>query len=183
MQRCPRCLFQRNECLCTEARPIETRARIVIVRHAAELLKTTNSARWAGLCLQNFELHDYALEGAPLNEALLAGGDAWLLFPGSEVTAPPERPPARLLVPDGTWQQARRMVARLPSLRALPRLTLAPPSGTRRLRRPHIAEGMSTLEAIAEALELFGEPEPARKLRQLHEAAIARIARLRGRAV
>jgi hypothetical protein len=39
---------------------------------------------------------------------------------------------------------------------------------------------MSTLEAVAEALELCGEPLPAAQLRSLHGSVLRRAERLRG---
>jgi DTW domain-containing protein YfiP len=178
--RCPRCLCRGAPCLCPEVPRVQSRVRIIIVRHAAELMKPTGTARWAALAVEGTEVHDYAVEGAPLDERALQTAGAHLLFPGGEPTRPLAHPPERLLVVDGTWQQARRMVSRLPSLRALPRLSLPPPSEERRLRRPHFHGGMSTLEAIAEALELCGEPLPARQLRALHAAVLARAERMRG---
>ncbi len=163
---------------------MQTRTRVIVLRHAAELRKRTGTVRWAALALQNFELHDYALEGAPLADDAFATEGAWLLFPGPVPTAPPKEPPARLIVPDGTWQQARRMVARLPALRGLPRLGLPPPaSEARRLRQGHFAEGMSTLEAIAAALASWGDARAAGQLRKLHRGGLARIGKLRGREI
>jgi DTW domain-containing protein YfiP len=72
------------------------------------------------------------------------------------------------------------MVARLPSLRALPRLSLPAPAPGARLRRPHLHEGMSTLEAIAAALDLCGEPAPAQELRAVHDAVLQRAVQMRG---
>jgi DTW domain-containing protein YfiP len=85
-----------------------------------------------------------------------------------------------LIVPDGSWTQARRMTQRLPALRTLPRLALpAPPPGLR-LRRPHVTGGMSTLEAVAGAFEAVGAPHDAARLLALHAAGVERVLRLKG---
>lgn len=151
-----------------------------MVRHAAERNKQTNSARWAALAL-GCSVIDYAATEAPFDEAVLPADGAWLLFPAAEPTPPPAAPPRRLIVVDGTWQQARRMVLRLPRLRALPRLCLPPPPPGPRLRKPFDPQGMSTLEAIAGALELCGEPGPAAQLRGVHQAVLERAERTRGK--
>jgi DTW domain-containing protein YfiP len=178
--RCPRCFYRGDPCLCPEVPRVSARLEVVILRHAAELKKQTNSARWAALAL-GCRVIDYAATAEPFDDAALDTGGAWLLFPGAEPTPAPAAPPRRLIVVDGTWQQARRMVLRLPALRSLPRLTLkAAPAGPR-LRRPHDPAGMSTLEAVAEALELCGEPLPAAQLRALHGSVLRRAERLRGR--
>jgi DTW domain-containing protein YfiP len=101
--------------------------------------------------------------------------------PASAAARPPCVPdpaPEVLVVLDGSWAQARRMLQRLAPLRDLPRLSL-PPRDAERLRRPTVAGGMSTLEAIADALELLGDGEAAGGLRAVHRLAVARGMRLR----
>ena len=160
-------------------RQVRPRLEIVILRHALEANKQTGSARWAALAL-GCRVVDYAATAAPFDPASLPLEGAWLLFPGGEPTPPPAAPPPRLIVPDGTWQQARRFAHRVPALRGLPKLVLgAAPAGPR-LRQPHAPEGWSTLEAIAAALALCGEPVPAALLRGLHQAVIRRSERMRG---
>lgn len=175
--RCPRCFFRGSPCLCPEVPSVSARLEVIVLRHAAELGKQTNSARWAALAL-GLRIIDYAATAAPFEISTLPLEGAWLLFPGGDPT-PPAAPPRRLIVPDGTWQQARRMVARIPALCALPRLAIpAPPAGPR-LRRAVDPEGMSTLEAIAEALFVCGEPGPGQQLRDLHAAVVRRSERSR----
>jgi DTW domain-containing protein YfiP len=179
--RCPRCAFRGDPCLCPEVPQVETQLGILIVRHAAEIKKQSNSARWAALAL-DCTVIDYAATSAPFDAAALGDlHDAWLLFPGGDATPPPAAPPRRLIVPDGTWQQAKRIAARVPELRRLPHLCIGEVPQERRLRRaPENVNGMSTLEAIACALELCGEPLPAAQLRDLHRAVMARVERARG---
>jgi len=177
--RCERCLQRGEPCLCAEIFPVRTTLEVVILRHALEAQKQTGSARWAAQAL-GCKLIDYAVDAAPFDEALLDTDGAWVLFPNGDLTAPPAVPPKRLFVPDGTWQQARKMVARLGKLRALPKLVLGEAPAGPRLRQPHLAEGQSTLEAIAAALAVCGEPGPASELQALHARVIARSERLRG---
>jgi DTW domain-containing protein YfiP len=155
----------------------------VLVRHASEIPRLTNTGLWAALALRGSEVRDHGLQGSPLDLEDLAAPGTVLLFPSPHPPDPAATRPRRLVVPDGTWSQARRMVQRIPALRTMPRLTLpalvAPPDAAR-LRRPTIAGGMSTIEAIAAALRFLGEPEPARQLEALHEAGRERAMRLRG---
>lgn len=176
--RCPRCAFRGDPCLCPEVPRVEAKLEIVIVRHAAEIKKQSNSARWAALALE-CPILDYAATSLPFDASTLDLRDAWLLFPGGHATPVPATPPRRLIVPDGTWQQAKRIAARVPELRRLPHLCIGAAPEERRLRRAP-ENGMSTLEAIACALELCGEPVPAGKLRGLHRAVMNRVERARG---
>jgi DTW domain-containing protein YfiP len=93
---------------------------------------------------------------------------------------PLAEPPTRIVVPDGTWSQARRMLQRLPALQALPRLALPGPPPGLRLRRPHRGDGMSTLEAMAGALHALGRAQDAEALLALHAVAVERVMRLKG---
>lgn len=183
--RCPRCAFPPElGCLCPEIPRLEVPYRFVILRHASEIPRLTNSGRWAALALQGAVIHDHA-RGEPAAdgavEALIGPEPAVLLFPSPHATAIPSPRPATVVVPDATWAQARRMVQRLAPLQTMPRLPLpAAPPPALRLRRPPVPGGLSTLEAIAGALDLLGEPEAAARLGALHEAALEKTLRLKG---
>jgi DTW domain-containing protein YfiP len=140
----------------------------------------TSTVRWAALALPGTEIVDYALPGAPLDAASLALDGAWALFPSARATPRGSASPARIVVPDGTWQQARRMMHRVPALQRLPRLSLPPALPAPRLRKPPRPGGMSTLEAIAEALRFLGHDAEAARLDALHAEAVERVSRLRG---
>ena len=172
--RCERCAFRARPCLCPDVPHVTARTEIIVVRHAAELLKQSGSARWAALALgASCRIIDYAATPEPFDGSLLPLDGAWLLYPGGEEGVPSPLP-QRLIIPDGTWQQARRMVARIPELRSLPRLALPAPGPGPRLRKSKDASGMCTLEAIAGALQLCGEPGPAAQLQALYETVMRR---------
>jgi DTW domain-containing protein YfiP len=178
--RCPRCWIKTEFCLCAEVPRVETRTRVVVVRHEREAEKSTNTARVAALALPNSQLLEF--DGTPESvEGALAGLEgAWLLFPEAEGPAP-EGAPAHLVVVDGTWRQARRMVRKVPSLSRLPRLSLgAPRANVTRLRHSPTLDGMSTLEAIAAALSKWEGPECAAALEALHDLMVDRVLRGRG---
>jgi DTW domain-containing protein YfiP len=179
--RCPRCFLPEALCLCEAVAPARTRVEVVVVRHVLERFKSSNTARWALLALPNATLVDHGGQEGPteLSERV-AGG--WLLYPGTAPSVPAGPPPSRLVVVDGSWSQARRMVHRLAPLVALPRLSLPPPPPEwKRLRQPKLEEGMSTLEAIACGLLALGEREAAERLSELHALAVQRASSIRGR--
>lgn len=182
--RCPRCAFPPEACLCPEIPRLAVPWRVVILRHASEIPRMTNSGRWAALALEGAVLHDHARDGTPASDdalrALVGEGPAALLFPSPHAAARPPEGLRTLVVPDATWSQARRMVQRLGPLRTLPRLSLPPPPAVARMRAPPVAGGMSTLEAVAAALELLGDPASAERLRALHALAVERTLRLKG---
>jgi DTW domain-containing protein YfiP len=182
--RCPRCAFPPEACLCPEIPRLAIPWRVVILRHASEIPRMTNSGRWAALALEGAVLHDHARDGAPADgpalQALVGAAPAALLFPSPNATGRPPEGLRTIVVPDATWSQARRMVQRLAPLQRLPRLALPAPPPALRMRQPPVAGGMSTLEAVAAALELLGDAAAGARLRALHAAAVERTLRLKG---
>ncbi len=180
--RCARCLVRRDLCLCGEVSPVVTRTRVVVIRHALEAFRSTNTGRIALLALARGELATFGAEGGDgPGPADLEG--AWLLFPDGART--PEAPPRTIVAVDASWSQARRMVQRVPWLRALPRLAVAPGPPLPRLRVAPRGDGLSTIEAIARALapyEARGVVEGLERLCRLHaeRSLAARGAGLRG---
>ena len=176
-RRCPGCLFPPDRCLCAEAPRVENRTRVLFVRHWQERVRTTNSGRWAELCLSRWERVDHGIPGDPLDPARIPTTGAAVLFPspGGGIPSPL---PETLVVIDATWAQARRMIQRIPTLRTLPRLSL-PGAPAERLREPPRRDGMSTIEALARALALLGDEEAARALDQTWAIAVERSLSMR----
>jgi len=177
-RRCPRCLFPPASCLCPEIPRLETATRVVFIRHAAERTRTTNTARWAALALARSEVLEHAVAGAPLDPSRIGDAGAAVLFPSRGARSVSSRRPETLVVLDGTWAQARRMLQRIPLLWSMPRISLPGQPGER-LRRPTVADGMSTIEAVAAALDLLGDSAAARALEEVHRRAVARGRALR----
>lgn len=178
--RCDRCHLPPGFCLCAELPRIAAPFRFVVVRHASERERLTNTARWAALAIPGTEIVDHGLPGEPPDLAALAPPGSVVLFPSTSPAPPPRTPPPVVLVPDGTWGQARRIMQRVPAMRGLPRLSLPGPVARLRLRRPHRGDGMSTLEAMAGALAALGAPDAAERLLELHDLAVERVLRLKG---
>lgn len=180
--RCKRCWIREEYCLCPYLPEVRPRTGLVLVRHQREAWKSTGTARIAHLALPQMVGVEYGDDQEPASRALaphLEG--AALLFPASD-DAPVASPPLRrLIVLDGTWRQARRMARRLPGLLALPRLALPPKEeAVLRLRSSPRSEDRSTLEAIADALQLLEGEEVAEPLHRLHALMVERVFRARG---
>jgi DTW domain-containing protein len=134
---------------------------VLILQHPRERHVPINTARLARQSLPDAILRrgvDFAED--PFVADAVAGRDggppAYLLFPGpNAVDLAHERPdgPITLIVLDGTWWQAKKLLRRNPALATLPQLKLAPaaPSRYRIRKEPHI-HCVATIEAIALAL-------------------------------
>ena len=175
--RCPRCAGTPEGCLCAAVRPLQTRTRFVMLQHLREVAKVSNTGRIAALALPNLETRVYGgKEPAELSDLLRPG--TWLLFPGG-TEAPEGSRVDRLVVLDASWSQARKMVHRIPELRALPRVSLAGSAPAPSLRQAPEG-GMSTLQAIARCAGLLEGPDAEAALEALHGLMVARVVASRG---
>ena len=155
---CKRCLRPEAFCVCAALRPIATRTRVLLLQHPREWRLAICSAWLTRLALVNAELHRgfRFTEEARVKELASMPGAA-LLYPGDGATPAASltgRPPDVLVVIDGTWPQAEKMLLANPFLAALPRVSVAAeqPSGYRDLRREPAPGCLSTIEAVACAL-------------------------------
>ena len=162
---CPRCTRPSERCLCALIPNLPSRTRVLILQHPSEVKHALNTARLAALGLSNAEL----LIGEVFDSlaALLQqpSHHACLLFPGEQaqplVQFAEQRNelPLLLVVPDGTWRKARKLLYLNPSLAALPRVAL--PEGLQsryRLRKAPVPGAISTIEAIVAALNTVEAP-------------------------
>jgi DTW domain-containing protein len=118
-----------------------------------------NTARLAELGLPNAERHvGIEFADSPALRALLddPATSPILLYPGEGAKSLALEPPAgnvTLIVIDGTWWQAQKLLKKNPELAKLPRYALEPATPSRyRIRREPAAHCISTIEAIVEAL-------------------------------
>lgn len=176
---CPRCLRPQSHCLCALIPQLDSTTRVLFLQHPSEVTHALNTARLAALGLTNAELHVgevFEDLDAMLN---LPGYQARLLFPGEgaqliEARLPTdEYLPLLLVVPDGTWRKARKLLHLNPLLAQLPCVTLPEGSVSRyRLRKAPGPGALSTVEAIVQALELLEAPTSFAPLLRPFEALI-----------
>lgn len=169
---CARCQRPRSVCYCAHLSELETRTRVVFLQHPREELLGIGTARMANLCLPGSELHvGLRWSGSAALDAILADRErpAALLFPGptaQDVGTSPPPGPITLIVVDGTWSQAKKIVKETPELAALPRYTFVPPAPSNyRIRREPREDFLSTIESLAHVLGVLeGDPERFRAL-------------------
>ncbi|MEY4548991.1 MAG: hypothetical protein RL685_5186 [Pseudomonadota bacterium] len=189
--RCHGCGLTAALCLCAAWPRLPAPFAISVVMPPQEARAASNSARLATLWLTDSSCHvrgetpprdaldprgasllrdaggrrDAGLRGP---DELLARPCSALLFPGGAELAPPPTEVRHLIVPDGTWPQARRLERRWFASAALPRVELAahfPTAyGLRRRADPDLRSQLCTFEAIAIAIAQLGDPQLARVL-------------------
>jgi DTW domain-containing protein YfiP len=153
-------------------RPIVTRTRVVILQHPRERFKPIGTARMAALSLVNSELHvgvDFGDRPAVAQALCRPAAPAVLLYPGPTAVLIDRLelpPPWTLVVVDGTWSQARKIVHVNSLLQGLPRVSFVPPVPSNyRIRPQPRPDYVCTIEALFFALgALEGEGVDLRPL-------------------
>lgn len=145
---------------------METRTRFVFLMHPKEFKQEkAGTGRLTHLCLTRSEIHmGIGFDEHEAVQALIAdpANHTVLLYPGPQARnlsrgdlSPAELGTRRLvvLVLDGTWSCARKMLKLSPSLQRLPRIMFTPTSPSRFVIKQQPQEGcLSTLEATHELL-------------------------------
>jgi DTW domain-containing protein YfiP len=133
---------------------LASRTSVLILQHPSESGHALNTARLAALGLVNAQLRI----GEVFDDLAIDDGlDSYLLFPGDQALSLEElrerSEPCRLIVPDGTWRKARKLLHLNPRLASLPRVALPEGLVSRyRLRKAPLPGALSTLEALVAAL-------------------------------
>jgi DTW domain-containing protein YfiP len=157
---CERCLRPMAACFCAHLQVRPTRTRVLLLQHPRERRMAIGTARMAHLSLPNSTLRvstDFADD--PVVTAALAQPSTYVLFPGPQavdIATVPRDPSPTLIVVDGTWWQARKLLKLNPALAAAPRVAFTPRQPSQYLIRRQPAEFcVSTIEALAEVLDVL----------------------------
>jgi len=171
-QLCLTCMQPDFSCFCTWLKPFNCKIEFIILTHPIEFQRRIATGRMSHLSLKNSRLivgHDYT-KNKELNQLLADPGlHCVMLYPGrlaSNLTPMsrqersdliPPRKRLAVIVIDGTWSTARKMVHLSQNLKTVPRVCFTPPSPSNfRVRQQPRAECYSTIEAIHHTIDLLG---------------------------
>ncbi|WP_193072861.1 tRNA-uridine aminocarboxypropyltransferase [Pseudomonas sp. FME51] len=162
--RCAQCCRPMELCLCHLLPSLTPRTEILVIQHPDERKHALNTARLLVAGLTNAQL--LIVEQLPLHWVERITDLEWrteLLFPGLDVPvlmpAKADTRPRRLILLDGTWRKARKLLYLNPLLQQLPQVALPEGLTSRyRLRKAAAADALSTIEAGTMALQML-EPE------------------------
>jgi DTW domain-containing protein YfiP len=193
-ERCYRCRKPALTCYCPLIKMVQAPMDVLILMHPLEARHPVGTGRMAHQCLPGSRLMlGTHFDGDARLRAVLADPTLYplVLFPGPKAhdlsaLTPTQRqaivPAGRrplLIVIDGTWHCARKLLHRSPDLQSLPRVCFTPsrPSGFLVRKQPK-ALCFSTIEAIHEVLSLFDAnppgPRPYDALLESFEAMVKR---------
>lgn len=169
---CGGCGRLTSVCICGALVEVQSPLRVVILQHPSELKQPLATVPLLQRCLTPCEVHvGEDFNGTEIQARLQAQATGVaLLFPSSEEAAPADGlcfTPHTLLVIDGTWRKARRILHTNPWLLELPRMSLSDACPSRyRIRQSSVPGSLCTLEAVAFGLfELSGESRMLELLR------------------
>jgi DTW domain-containing protein len=186
---CQICATSRNACLCDRIPRIRLRTKICLIIHHRELSRSSNTGLLALRALVNSEMRirGEGREALDLKDLITSQYRTFLFYPSGDAAELDDRlvmrepTPIQLLVPDGTWRQARKIHSRHPELRDLPRVKISTPNNsTFQLRAQSKPERMATLQAIAQALGIIEGDLVRAQLMRLYRAKIDRTLKARG---
>lgn len=178
-QRCQRCRINHQWCFCEHLVSQPHDIPVTILMHHREKWLTSNTAHFAELCLDKTKIVQRGLPDDPAHyqELLELKKEPLFLFPDEESEVITEDFPLgdyHLIVPDGTWRQAKKFKRRIPEFKNIRTVKLGTTSPSRYLLRRQGAEGgLSTFEAISRALALLEKkPHLNEKLDSIFEVIV-----------
>lgn len=188
-KRCSVCGASLTFCMCAEVPRLALRTKVVLVIHHRELSRSSNTGLLAHQSLVNSDLRirGEGRETLDLTNLLSPDYRALLFYPSEdaleltrELVGHDSRP-IQLIVPDGTWRQARKIHVRHPELEHIPRVKISAPNhGIFQMRAQSRPERMATLQAIACALRVIEGDLVAAQLMNLYHSRVDRTLRARG---
>ena len=190
--RCHSCYMRSEMCICAIIPEIENKTFITVIMHHRESYKTTNTARLACMALNQSQILLRGLKDKPLDLSHIHNEQfqsALLTLSDKSETLSTEfvkkfDKPLQLIVPDGNWNQAKKMGKREPQLKNIPWVKLPPgPLSGYKLRHEHNPEGMSTLEAIARALKIIESEDIERQLLKFFKVMVERTIQTRPKTI
>lgn len=178
--RCAGCWLPVALCLCAELPRFAIRTRVVVMMHRREAATSSNTGRLAARVLDgaSVRVRGARSESESQHEPL-PPGRRLVLFPAAEARVLTAEDAAQesavLLVPDGTWAQARRLLRRDDIFQGAEIVSLPPAGPSRYGLRRHAREGsICTLEAIGRALALLEGGDIEARLAAVLDRFVAR---------
>jgi DTW domain-containing protein YfiP len=163
--------------------------KVSLIVHVNELKRSSNTGRLALKALVNSEMRVRGEKAAPLDlsDLLTQRYRTFLFYPSRDAVeldrelVARDRAPIQLIVPDGTWRQASKVLYRHRELKNIQRVKISTPDVSRfHLRAQHRPDRMATLQAIAHALGVIEGDLVKQALMNLYRVKVERTLLGRG---
>lgn len=186
--RCTKCKMKDTHCICEHLVGINNLTPVSILMHHREAITTTNTGRIANFLLNNSAIHFRGLIDQQVQNIIIPDHTPLYLYPSENAEILDKelvqkiKGRIQLIVPDGSWRQARKVAYREPFLKNVQHVKLPDTSsGIFFLRRKIKDEGVSTMEAIARALGIIESPELQLTLEKVFRIMVEKTLDTRGK--
>jgi len=157
---CYRCWRAKILCLCNHVKVVTNPVEILFLQHPNERTMPFNTARLAHLSLTKSRLvHGLRFDGTKTVQDLQVKRErVGILFPSPVAKDLSEAPPdlETLVVIDGTWREAKKIIYLSPTLLEFPHYAFVPEKPSNyRIRKEPKDEYISTIEATVTALRIL----------------------------
>ena len=169
--------------MCDSIARIEVNTKICLVVHHREVTRSSNTGLLALRALVNSEIRirGETRDALDLSDLITPEYRTFLFYPSddaveldNQLVAQDPRP-IQLIVPDGTWRQARKVHYRHHELKDIQRVKISTPHVTAfQLRAQQKPERMVTLQAIANGLGVIEGDWAEAHLMKLYHAKVER---------
>ena len=177
---CYRCWRTKILCLCNRVRVVDNPVEILYLQHPNERTMPFNTARLAHLSLTRSRLvHGLRFDGTPTIRDLLPRKEkVGILFPSPVAKDLGEAPRdlETLVIIDGTWREAKKIIYLSPTLLEFPHYAFVPEKPSNyRIRKEPKDEFISTIEATVTALRILDrDPSKYQELLDLFDRMVDR---------
>lgn len=155
---CYTCFRPHTHCMCKEITPFTAHTNFLVLQHPNEWRKYYSTAKLVKQTITNSNL----LRGVTFEESLLHATmnsySPYLLYPGATSVDCEEIELSEknlIIVLDGTWDEAQKIVYRNSMLHSIPRISFRRPlTSSYRIRKPPKGGYLSTVESVGHLLTL-----------------------------
>jgi len=189
--RCLNCRMHFHLCVCDLMPKFDVKTRLVVLMQRTEFNFLSNTGRFIPKILPNSEIRFRGtLDQVPLKTGGMIPTDAqpFVLFPAGNAEVLTKsfvsklKKPMMLIIPDGNWRQAVKIIKRVDALHGIPKVILPDDKPSRyRLRVSPREKGVCTYEAIARAMGIIEGEEIQTKMEKFFDAFVDRVLEMRGK--
>lgn len=162
---CPNCLRPLPACWCPHlpSPRINTTTKLVVLQHPGEIKRNIRTCKMLELGLSPGCCTVYTGRKFPGTDdnltSILRDPSTMILYPGPDSVPLTSLPPSsisNLVILDGTWDQARKLFSRNPTLQAMPKVSITLSTPSEYVVRTQPAAGcMSTLEVGVHSIAIL----------------------------
>ncbi|MGL5487557.1 MAG: tRNA-uridine aminocarboxypropyltransferase [Shewanella sp.] len=177
---CPTCCYPMNACLCSHVQQIKPQTQLLVLQHPSEVEHKKNSVRVLSLVIPDTQVYvgeseaDFAALRAQLSRCQRP---IYLVYPSEQSLSVEQQMISAdcvLLLIDGTWRKAFKILQLNPWLTQLPAVHLPEGYASRyKIRKSSRSDSLSTLEASAYMLKALDKGLDVSPLLAAFDAMVA----------